>query len=399
MKVLVITQYFYPENFKINEICLGLKNRGFEVSILTGLPNYPRGVLFDNYKFWKNNDEQWQGIKIYRSKLIPRGSGVLGLTMNYLSFAFFATFKGLRIKEKFDKVFVFQPSPITVGIPVMIYCYFKKLPYYFWVQDLWPESLTAIAGIKNKLVLRFFDNITKRIYKKSEKVLVQSKAFVDYIMKQGIPEEKIIYYPNTTEKFYKPLGKNSKFNNHFFTGFNIIFAGNFGKSQDLLTILKAAKIVLKEKENIFFTFLGDGREKKTLEDYVFNNGLHMNVRFLGVFPSEDMPGFFACADALILSLKDERIFDLTIPSKIQSYLACGKPILASVNGEAGRLILESGSGLVSKAEDFIELSRNILAMYKLTEEQREEMGNNGYKYYLREFDFEMLIDRLVNILK
>ncbi len=201
MKILVISQYFYPENFKINDLVLGLKERGHEIAVLTGIPNYPTGIFFDGYD--KNSgDEVWNGIKIYRSKLIPRGRGGVKLFLNYLSFAFSASKKVDEIKEKFDKILVYEPSPITVGIPAMKAAKKFNIPYFFWVQDLWPESLTAAGGIKNPIILNFFDRLTRRIYNNAKKVLVQSEGFKDYILKQDIPAEKLIFYPNSTEDYY-----------------------------------------------------------------------------------------------------------------------------------------------------------------------------------------------------
>ena len=169
MKILIITQYFWPESFKINDLALGLKERGHDVSVLTAIPNYPKGVFFDNYSFWKNNEEEWNGIKIYRSKIFSRGNGGFRLMLNYISFVFFCSLKVFFIKEKFDKIFVYEPSPITVGLPAIVASRRMKIPYYFWVQDLWPESLSAAGGIKNKYVLGFFEKITKVIYQKFKK--------------------------------------------------------------------------------------------------------------------------------------------------------------------------------------------------------------------------------------
>lgn len=400
MRILVISQYFWPENFKINDLCLGLKERGHTVTVLTGIPNYPKGKFYDNYGFWKNNDEEWNGIKIYRSKLLSRGNNGIRLMLNYGSFVLFGALKSFFIKEKFDKIFVFEPSPITVGLPAMLVARRMKIPYYFWVQDLWPESLSAAGGINNKAVLSFFDKITRAIYKSSDKVLVQSEGFIDYIVKQGVPREKIIYYPNSTESFYKPVIASDAYVQKLpKDGLKVLFAGNFGQAQSLDTLVEAAKILKDKAVHVNWILLGDGRQKEHLVGEIKKKGLEENFSLLGSYPSEEMPHFFSCADALIVSLKKDDIFALTIPSKLQSYMACGKPILASLEGEGARVVAESGSGFVSEPGDAVGLAENITRLNAADEGKRAEMGRNALIYFNEQFERELLLDRLIEILK
>ena len=399
MRILIITQYFWPESFKINDLALGLKERGHEVSILTAIPNYPKGVVFQNYSFWKNNDEEWNGIKIYRSKIFSRGNGGFRLMLNYLSFVFFCSLKVFFIKEKFDKIFVYEPSPITVGLPAIVASRIMKIPYYFWVQDLWPESLSAAGGIKNKYVLNFFEGITRLIYRNSEKVLVQSKGFADYIKKQGDFSDKLIYYPNSAEKLYRPLEPIPEYQSKLPEGFKLLFAGNLGEAQGIETLVSAAKIVKEKGIDVNWVFLGDGRQREYYMKEVKRIGLESNFYFLGAFPAETMPYFFSCADALIVSLKRDKIFSLTIPSKLQSYLACGKPILASLEGEGANVVIESKSGFVAPSENAELFAENVIKMWNLSSESRNDMAENGLQYFKNEFEREMLIDNLIEILK
>lgn len=398
MKILVVSQYFWPENFKINDICLGLKERGHEVTVLTGTPNYPEGVFFEGFNFWKNNDGQWNGIKVYRSKLIPRGNSSLFLMLNYLSFPFFSSIKSLFIKEKFDKVLVYEPSPVTVGLTAVFYSFFKKTPYYFWVQDLWPESLSAAGGINNKLVLSIFDKITRLIYNRSEKVLVQSEGFKEYIINQGIVSNKIIFYPNSTENFYRPVSKDENYLKKLPEGFKIMFAGNLGEAQSLNTLIDAAKIINDKGIDVKWIFLGNGRMRENLEADITNKGLQKQVFLLGSFPSEDMPYFFSCADALIVSLKKDKIFSLTIPSKVQSYMACKKPILASLDGEGAKIIEIADCGYASPAEDVESLVMNVIKLHGISSHERERFGEKAGEYFSHEFEREILLDRLISIL-
>lgn len=399
MKILIITQYFWPESFKINDLALGLKERGHDVSVLTAIPNYPKGVFFDSYSFWKNNDEEWNGIKIYRSKVFSRGNGGIRLMLNYISFVFFCSLKVFFIKKKFDKIFVYEPSPITVGLPAIVASRRMKIPYYFWVQDLWPESLSAAGGIKNKYVLGFFDTITRMIYRNSKKVLVQSKGFADYIKKQGDFSDKLIYYPNSAEKLYRPLEPIREYESKLPEGFKLLFAGNLGEAQGIDTLVNAAKIVKEKGIEVNWVFLGNGRQRTYYMNKVKKIGLESNFYFLGAFPAETMPYFFACADALIVSLKKDKIFSLTIPSKLQSYLACGKPILASLDGEGAKVVIESKSGFVAPSENAELFAKNVIKMWNLSSTSRNEMSKNALQYFKNEFEREMLIDRLIAILK
>lgn len=397
MKILIISQYFWPESFKINDICLGLQEKGHDVSILTGIPNYPKGEFFEGYNFG-SKDEMWNGMKIYRAKLLPRGKGGISLFLNYFSFVFFAWLKIYRIKEKFDRILVYEPSPVTVGIPAINASRKFNAPYYFWVQDLWPESLQSAGGINNKFVLSVFDKITKLIYKKSEKVLVQSEGFKEYILKQGISAEKIIFYPNTTEDFYKKEEKISKIESLLPTGFKIMFAGNLGEAQSLNTLIEAAEILNKKNIDLKWIFLGDGRNREFLKNLIKEKNLEKNVFLLGSFPATEMPHFFASADALILSLKSDKIFALTIPSKLQSYLACGKPILASLNGEGAKIVNQSNSGFSSPAEDANVLAENVEKLYRLSPDERQKMGENAIDYFKNNFDRKTLLEKLEQIL-
>ena len=399
MRILVVTQYFWPENFRINDLCLGLQEKGHTITILTGKPNYPSGNFFNGYTFLGKSTEYWNNIKIYRAPILPRGKGKgFRLFLNYFSFAFFASFKAFFIKEKFDKILVYEPSPITVGFPAIVSKWRTGAPIYFWVQDLWPESISAAGGISNKFILKAFDHITRYIYRKSKKVLVQSKAFIPYILKQNVQGDKLIYYPNSTESFYNIVSKQTKYERLMPKGFNIMFAGNIGESQSFDTLLKTSLKLKETGLQVNWIILGDGRMKEYVSRKVKDYDLQSCFFLLGSYPVTEMPFFFACADVLLVSLKRSPIFNLTIPSKIQSYLACGKPILGSLDGEGARIIEESGAGLTAPAEDHEKLYDCVLKIVKMSLEKRQEMSIKGRNYYEREFERGFLINRLIQIL-
>jgi len=394
MRILIISQYFWPENFRINDIALGLRDKGHNVIVLSGIPNYPKGDFFEGYGGGAK-DEYWEGIKIYRSRLVSRGNGNgFRLFLNYFSFAFFASIKVFNIKEKIDSILVFEPSPITVGIPAIVAKYRFKAPYSFWVQDLWPASLTAAGGVKNKMILSIFDKLTRTIYKHSHRVLVQSRTFKDYIVQQKVPQNKIVYLPNTTEDYYFPTAPTLKYQNLMPDGFKIIFAGNIGEAQSLNTFVHAARILLDKGYPVNWIIIGDGRYKESLEKIVDDLDLKSYIHFFGKYAPTEMSDFFSHADALYVSLRKDYIFSLTIPSKVQSYLACGKPILASLDGEGAKVIEESSSGFVSPAEDIDRLVDNVIRLHELNEEQRTEMGKNGLEYFNMEFKRDVVLSKL-----
>ena len=400
MRILIVTQYFWPESFPINDLALALKDRGHDVEIFTGKPNYPKGEFTNGYTFLNKRVDNWNGIKIYRSPLIPRGSGKgIQLFINYFSFAFFASIRLLFIKGHFDKIFVYEPSPITVGIPGIVSKLKFKAPMFFWVQDLWPESISAAGGVKNKFVLGLFNWLTKLIYNNSTKVLVQSKAFIPYILSQKIPVEKLIYYPNSTENYYKILSPDKNILRTLPMGIKLMFAGNIGESQSFETLLKAAVILKNENINVHWIILGEGRMKKFVEQRIIELGLERYFHLLGAYPGTEMPKYFSCADALIVSLKKDPVFAHTIPSKIQSYMACGKPIITSLDGEGSRIIDEAHAGFTSPAEDSLALTNSIKKFLSLNVSEQKILGKNARVYFDKEFERELLVDKLEEILK
>jgi len=400
MKVLLVSQYFYPENFKSNDIARELIKRGHEVTVLTGLPNYPEGKIYKSYGFLKKTRENYQGINVIRTWLIPRGKGGgVRLLLNYFSWAFFASIRAffLSFQKKFDVILVHEPSPITQGFPAIVVKKIQKIPLHFWVLDLWPESLTSAGGIHNKYILSFFTNMVKYIYTNSDKILISSKGFAASILEKGNYADKLIYFPNWAENAISDGSSDYPIPN-LPQGFKIVFAGNIGVSQDVDSIIKAA-LILKEKIDIHFIFIGDGRSKKQLEDFVFENNLNQTVHFLGRFPIDAMKSFFNFADVLLVSLKNELIFNVTVPAKLQAYLCTKKPILGMLNGEGAQIIDEAKCGFSVKAGDSIGLANKIIDLYEMSKEERVNMGDNGFSFYKNNFTLEKCMDNLEIILK
>ena len=401
MRILVVSQYFWPENFKINDLALSLRERGNEVTVLTGKPNYPDGKFYPGYNFLNRKIENYYGIKIVRSPLITRGnSSGIRLFINYISFAFFASMTSVfRLGKNAEIIFVYEPSPITVGIPALVYKLFSNAPLFFWIQDLWPESVIAAGNMNSKLILRMTEWLVKLIYKKSDVIFISSRSFKQSITEKGVSKEKIHYLPNWAEDLYlQSEEKNEKIINLLPPGgFKIMFAGNIGESQDFESIVKAAENT-KDFEDIHWIIIGDGRKKLWVEQQIKLKNLN-NIHLLGRHPMNTMPSFFREADVMLVSLKDEEIFALTVPAKVQSYLACGKPILAMLNGEGAEIIKESNSGFAVNAGDFNKLSERVIELYKMPKVHKELMSLSAKQYYLNNFNRNNLIDQVSDMFK
>ena len=397
LNILVVSQYFWPETFRINDLVEGLKDRGHDVTVLTGKPNYPDGSFFPGYGFLRPVREEYKGVSVVRAPLTPRGSGRgPALVVNYLSFALFSSLLGpLLCRGRFDLIVVYEPSPVTVGLPAIVMKKVKKAPILFWVQDLWPESLSATGAVRSERVLSLVTKLVRYIYRGCDRILVTSKGFIPRIEAVGVAPKKIRYWPQWAETLYRPveLETDAPEKKEAPLGFRIMFAGNVGAAQSFETILGAAK-KLEEYPDIRWVILGDGRRRKWVEDRVGELGLEERVRLLGKRPMEAMPRYFALADALLVTLRRDPIFSLTIPGKVQSYLACGRPVVAALDGEGARVIEESGAGVTAPAEDDDALVAAVLTLYQTSPEEREALGHRGRAYFEEHFEREKLLDRL-----
>jgi len=399
VKILIVTQYFYPENFKSNDLAFEMKNRGHDVTVLTGLPNYPEGKIFDGYGAFKNRKQIINRVKIIRSLLLPRGKGGgLSLFINYYSFVFFASIKAffLGLNNRFDAVIVHEPSPITQYYPALLINKIWKTPVYFWVMDLWPESLSIAGGVKNKFVLNYYTKVVKKFYRNSEKILITSKGFRGAINEKGNFDHKIVYFPNWAEDAISEGNKDYPIP-QMPEGFKVMFAGNIGESQDLDNIMKAAQ-ELKDKKYIQFILVGDGRKMPFVKEFVEQNNLNDTVHIMGRFPVESMSSFFDKADVMLVTLKDDPIFNLTVPAKLQAYMSASKPIVAMLNGEGSENIIDADCGFTVPAGDYVGLSETILKASLLSQEKLQTLGQNSRLYYERYFKMSACISNLEDII-
>lgn len=398
MKILIVSQYFWPENFRINDLAQHLVERGHEITVLTGKPNYPEGRFFDGYSMLSSSRDDFDGIPVRRVPLIPRGKGgAIRLALNYASFAFYAScLIPFFCRDKYDAILAYEPSPITVALPAIVLRRLKKIPAAIWLLDLWPETLEATGAIKSKRILSMVGVLVRFIYRNLDLLLVQSEAFRPHIKSQSESfDQKIRYFPASAEALFEPQPPaNHILNIDKAPGeFWLMFAGNVGVSQDPETIVGAAEL-LKDERNIKWVIVGDGRKLEWMKQQAVSLGISDRFHFLGRHPVEKMPEFFAAADVMLVTLKNEPIFALTIPGRIQSYLACGKPMVATLPGEGARIIEESGAGVVCNPEDPEDLAAKVRALYSQSRESLVTMGKQGRSYYEQHFDRDMLTEKL-----
>lgn len=399
MRVLIVSQYFWPESFQINDVAKTLLEKDIEVEVLTGKPNYPSGDVFEGYQAWGCHRETHHGVVIHRIPLLARASGGLRLACNYLSFVIsgvlFAPW--LLCGRKYDVIFVYAPSPILQAIPALFLGWLKGCPAVLWVQDLWPESLSATGYVRNQVVLKLVERVVCFIYRHVDLLLVQSEAFIGPVsaLASGTP---VVYFPNSVDASFSALSPAAAPDvPGLGYGFSVMFAGNIGTAQAVEVIVEAVSL-LKEQADINFVVLGDGSRREWMLREAKNRNL-TNLYLPGRFPVEMMPGFMQKASVLLVTLADQPIFAATVPNKVQAYMAVGRPILACLNGEGAKLVAASGAGLTVPAEEGKALAEAVLQLYCMPSEEREAMGAKGRIYYGQHFSHDMLVDQLIGLLQ
>lgn len=398
MRVLLVSQYFWPEQFRINDVVRSLVERGVEVDVLTGKPNYPEGSIYPGYSAAGTQTEKSNGATLFRVPLLPRGRGrAWQLAMNYLSFVLSGLAFGpwLVRKRRYDVVFAYGLSPILQVIPAILLARLHGCKLVVWVQDLWPESLSATGHVRNSLVLRLVGHVVAWIYRRCDLILVQSEAFVAPVRKLA-GQVPIRYYPNSVDPaFAQPLDGAAPVSDvpAMQDGFVVMFAGNVGAAQAVETILDAATL-LREHPVVRFVVFGNGSRWSWLRDQVASRGLG-NLHLPGQFPVSAMPGLMRQAGALLVTLADKPIFAATVPNKVQAYLASARPIVACLNGEGARIVEEAGAGLSVPAENAKALAAAVVKIYEMSAEQRNQLGENGLAYFNANFDHDRLVGTLV----
>lgn len=379
MKILVVCQYYYPEPFRLNDICEELVNRGHQVTVLTGVPNYPMGKIYKGYEKGKKREEDINGVHVIRTWTYPRGTGTVKRILNYFSYPISAWFKAEKLEGDYDVVLVNQQSPVMMAWPGIRYGRKYKKPVVMYCMDLWPASLVAGGIGMSSLIAKFFHAISKNCYCSMDKILVTSRMFKGYLRDQfGIEESKMDSLPQYAEGIFEYLEPRKPDGT-----INLVFAGNIGTAQSMDTVIDAAT----KLPEVAFHIVGDGVELNRLKVKAGEN-----VKFYGRQPLEDMPKFYALADAMIVSLQADSVLSLTLPGKVQSYMAVGRPIIGVADGETKATIEEAQCGYCGKAENMDELVENIRRF--VVSKDKEQLGKNARKYYEEHFMRSRFMDKL-----
>lgn len=396
-RILVVTQHFWPENFRINDIVEGFLQDGLEVDVLCGLPNYPKGEWFDGYGPQGPWEEHYGSAQVFRAKEWPRkGNTSLNIFLNYVSWPLYAAVALNRLPGGYDAVFCFNTSPVLMCWPAIRYARKHKIPFTNYVLDLWPENLYSVLPVSNKLLRRIAQGVSDHLYKQADRLIAMSEPLQQRLCERtGKPKSAVAAIPQYCEDFYAVPQHDAALEERFAGRFNLVFTGTFTPAQSLDMVLRA---VLEARaagaENLHLLLVGDGMSRESLQTLAQELHAEDAVTFYGSVPAKEVPKFTALADALLISLSDSPDLGLTVPGKLASYMAAGKPILASMNGAGFAAVQQSGGGLVSPACDQHALAENMLRLTTMTETDRAALGAKAKEYYLAHYRRAELLRRL-----
>ena len=395
-KILVVTQHFWPENFRINDIVEGFLQDGIAVDVLCGLPNYPKGEWFPGYSAAGPFEEEWHGARLYRCKEVPRrGNTSVNIFLNYVSWPWYAAHALHRLPGGYDAVFSFNTSPVLMCWPAIRYAKKHHIPFTNYVLDIWPENLYSVLNVKNKALRAIAQGVSDALYKKADRLIAMSEPLQQRLCQRtGMPPQKIAVIPQYCEDFYAVPQPDAALQAQFGGRFNLVFTGTFTPAQSLETVITAVQDARSRGADMLHLLLvGDGMSRAALEAKVKELHAEDAVTFYGSVPATDIPKFTALADALIVCLSDSPDLGLTVPAKVASYMAAGKPVLASMDG-AGNAAVAAAGGLSSPACDASTLADNLLALTRMDAAQRAAMGQSAKEYYLAHYRRSELLRKL-----
>lgn len=395
-KILVVTQHFWPENFRINDIVEGFLQDGIAVDVLCGLPNYPKGEWFPGYSAAGPFEEEWHGARLYRCKEVPRrGNTSVNIFLNYVSWPWYAAHALHRLPGGYDAVFCFNTSPVLMCWPAIRYAKKHHIPFTNYVLDIWPENLYSVLNVKNKALRAIAQGVSDALYKKADRLIAMSEPLQQRLCQRiGMPPQKIAVIPQYCEDFYAVPQPDASLQAQFGGRFNLVFTGTFTPAQSLETVITAVQDARSRGADMLHLLLvGDGMSRAALEAKVKELHAEDAVTFYGSVPATDIPKFTALADALIVCLSDSPDLGLTVPAKVASYMAAGKPVLASMDG-AGNAAVAAAGGLSSPACDAAALADNLLALTRMDADQRAAIGQSAKEYYLAHYRRSELLRKL-----
>jgi len=396
VRVTIVSQYFWPEQFRVNDLAVGLRARGHQVTVLTGQPSYPNRDAFGRRR--RPARERYEGVDVVRVPLASRGDGeAWRLALNYLSFALSASVFGAPRLPPSDVVLVYQMSPVTMLVPALSLRRARGVPVVLWVQDLWPQTLRAMGVVRSERVLALLDRVIRAGYRRCARVLGQSEDFLPLLRAAGVPDDRLDYLPNWAEEHYRPVPADPEVRRAagIPAGFVAMFAGNLGVAQALETLVDAAERLreLPGGAQVHWAVLGDGQRAGWLANEVRRRGLGDRVHLLGRAPLERMPALLAHADVVVTTLRRDPVWALTVPSRVQSFLACGRPMVSSADGTTARVVAAAG-GIAAPAQDPAALAAAIARVATLAPAERAAMGAAARQYYVTHFERAALLDRV-----
>ncbi len=395
-KILVVTQHFWPENFRINDIVEGFLQDGIAVDVLCGLPNYPKGEWFPGYSAAGPFEEEWHGARLYRCKEVPRRGNIsVNIFLNYVSWPWYAAHALHRLPGGYDAVFCFNTSPVLMCWPAIRYAKKHHIPFTNYVLDIWPENLYSVLNVKNKALRAIAQGVSDALYKKADRLIAMSEPLQQRLCQRtGMPPQKVAVIPQYCEDFYAVPQPDAALQAQFGGRFNLVFTGTFTPAQSLETVITAVQDARSRGADMLHLLLvGDGMSRAALEAKVKELHAEDAVTFYGSVPATAIPKFTALADALIVCLSDSPDLGLTVPAKVASYMAAGKPVLASMDG-AGNAAVAAAGGLSSPACDAAALADNLLVLTRMDAAQRAAMGQSAKEYYLAHYRRSELLRKL-----
>jgi len=401
-RILVVSQHFWPESFRINDICDSFVEHGFEVDVLCGIPNYPKGQFFDGYGYFKNKRQTVNGMKVRRCIEIKRGNNSnIRIFLNYISFPATSIFSlPYLMRQKYDKIFLFQTSPVMMSLAGILLGKLKKIETTMYVLDLWPENLYSVLNIRNRMLRKFMHSTSNWYYRNTNKLIANSQKLMELLKERTNKEDShIVYIPQFCEKIYETSIDDAELKARFSETFNMVYTGNISPAQSFETVIEAAKILKSKGYNdIAWIIVGDGMSKSWLEGEVQKGDLSDNFIFIGHVPIEEVPKYTNIADGLFACLSKIELLDATIPAKTFSYYAAGRPMALAMDGEIQQIIQESKAGYAVDTEDSAGLADAVAKLHDASEDERKAMGESAKKYYFKHFERNLNMKKLIDFM-